>query len=386
MQNLIIGEDCNYNPAFASARPYLWASPPAVAEVVRQNDLRGSAVPNFRTKLNPLLIAQSGLRDGRPLLPLRVPWARNVKNVGKSHPAAVQHTMDAKVTNSFREAVLPCIRLVQMMMSIDRMTGLLYILCWCLDIVQDIVLVWIESQTYTMTQQMFSNTAARKEIFPFLVKFWAAKIMISFGVSCVRRFQSGLEKRIKKVMRQKMTVLLLESFSSLDYVTQCNPAVIQQFQEGDRLFYGSVIRRAADVLSIMLYLARVLILCISLATQFRGRDDLVLVPIVLLILGIQACNRWRNPLPGLYLTVELWSSNITRNRKRGAGKTRHHRRRDALRFPYMPAEFRREAVLRNLGPWVTREYTKASNVLMNKPPKELGMKREVSSPYFTAYL
>jgi|SRR5579862_2340930 hypothetical protein len=294
--------------------------------------------------------------------------------------------MNSKVTNGFREAVLPCIRLVQMMMAIDRMAGLLYILCWCLDIVQDIVLVWIDSRTYTMTQQMFSNPAARKEIFPFLVRFWVAKLTISFGVTCVRRFQSGLEKRIKKMMRQKMTVLLLESFASLDYVTQSNPGVIRQFKDGDRIFQGSVIRRAADVLSITMYLARVMLLCVSLATQIRGRDELSLIPVVLLILGIQACNRWRKSLLDVYLTVELWSSNLSRSRNRGAGKTKYHRRRDALRFPYLPAEFRREAVLRNLGPWVTGEYTKASNVLMNKPLKELRMKREVSPPYLTTKL
>jgi len=207
----------------------------------------------------------------------------------------VQHTMDTKITNSFREAVVPCIRLVQMMMSIDRMAGLLYILCWCLDILQDIVLVWIDSRTYTMTQQLFSVPGMRNETLPFLVRFWVAKFAISMGVTAMRRFQSGLEKRIKKVMRQKMTVLLLESFSSLDYVTQCNPGVIRQFKDGDRIFYGSVIRRAADVLSITMYFIRVILLCISLATQVRGKEELFVLPIVLLILGIQAGNRYRIP-------------------------------------------------------------------------------------------
>ena len=135
-----------------------------------------------------------------------------------------------------------------------------------------------------------------------------------------------------------------------------------------------------------MYLARVILLCLSLATQIRGRDELLLIPVVLLILGIQACNRWRKSLLDVYLMVELWSSNVARSRNRGSGKTKYHRRRDALRFPYMPAEFRREAVLRNLGPWVTGEYTKASNVLMNKPLEELRMKREVSSPYLTTKL
>jgi hypothetical protein len=104
-----------------------------------------------------------------------------------------------------------------------------------------------------------------------------------------------LEKRIKKVMRQKMTVLLLESFSSLDYVTQCNPGVIRQFKDGERIFHGSVIRRAADVLSITMYFIRVILLCISLATQVRGKEELFILPIVLLILGIQAGNRYRIP-------------------------------------------------------------------------------------------
>lgn len=140
---------------------------------------------------------------------------------------------------------------------------------------------------------MFSIPGVRKEIFPFLVRFWVAKLAISMGVTVMRRFQSGLEKRIKKVMRQKMTVLLLESFSNLDYVTQCNPAVLRQFKEGDHIFYGSVIRRAADILSITMYFVRVILLCISLATQIRGKQELLILPIVLLILGIQACNRYR---------------------------------------------------------------------------------------------
>lgn len=233
------------------------------------------------------------LRDGTLLLPLVLPLDRNVKTVGKSHPAAAQHIMDAKVTNGYREAVLPCIRLVQMMMSIDRMAGLLYIVCWCLDIMQDLVLVWIDSRTYTMTQQMFSNQEPRKEILPFLVRFWVAKFIISMAITVMRRSQSHLEKRIKKVMRQKMTVLLLESFCSLDYVTQCDPAILRQFKEGDRIFFGSVIRRVADVLSIAMYFIRAILLCISLATQIRGRQELFILPIVLLILGIQACNRYR---------------------------------------------------------------------------------------------
>lgn len=68
---------------------------------------------------------------------------------------------------------------------------------------------------------------------------------------------------------------------------------------------------------------------------------------------------------------------MSRSRKRGGGKTGFHRRRDALRFPFVPPEFRREAVLRNLGPWVTREYTRASNALMGIPLKDIRMKREV---------
>lgn len=58
--------------------------------------------------------------------------------------------------------------------------------------------------------------------------------------------------------------------------------------------------------------------------------------------------------------------------RRGNSKSKQHRRRNVLSFPYLEEEFRREAILRRLGPWIRSEYKKASNALMlrkRKPEK-----------------
>jgi hypothetical protein len=200
---------------------------------------------------------------------------------------------DSKAIPLFRDAVVPCVRLVQMMMSIDNRAGLLFLICWVLDIFQDITTVWIDSRTYTLTQQLFTHAVPQDEVRPLLIKLWAAKFMLCVASTGMRRFQSRVERRIKKKLRMKMTLLLIDSFSSLDYMSQNNPGTIRAFEDAQHLLNGSIINRATDILNIVMHTLRILLLCISFASQIRGREELMVLPVLAMVLGVGAFNRYR---------------------------------------------------------------------------------------------
>lgn len=203
---------------------------------------------------------------------------------------------DSKTLSLVREVVVPCIRLVQMMLSIDSNAGLLFLICWVTDLFQDILLVWVDSRTYTMIQQLFTNAGPRDKVPTLLITLWAAKFFLAFASTATRRFQSRIEKRIKKKLRMKMALLLIDSYSSLDYVSQNNPETIRVFDDAQSLLNGSIINRSTDVLNILMHSLKIVLLCISFASQIRGRQELMMLPVVSLVLLVGAFNRYRTSL------------------------------------------------------------------------------------------
>lgn len=271
--------------------------------------------------------------------------------------------MKSAAASNLREIITPCVRLVNIMLSIDNKLGILIIICWLFGMVQEVVLVWIESQTRTALQQLLMNVEPRENLFPRLIRLWGQKLaFLTFFTGC-RWFQRDFERRIKKKMREKMTLLLLDSFCSLDFVTQSNGAVIREFSQADELIQGSIIRRVKNILDVMCYSGRFVFVCISLAIQTRRRGELILLPVLAMVVGLEALilhSTWISV--GLHL--EQGSKQADRQTRRNGGKTRNHRRRNDLRFPFKNLPLNREIVLRGLGSWIISEYKKASEAIM----------------------
>src|SRR5271156_4491432 len=126
--------------------------------------------------------------------------------------------MDVKLPASIREIVVPCVRLIKLMMEIDRTASFLILLTWVLSTVQQMLDISLETRITTHTYRFLTNTAPYAEIFGPLVRLWILKGILGIAQTTNFHYQDTLVRKIKKKMKQKMNLLLLDSFFRLDYV------------------------------------------------------------------------------------------------------------------------------------------------------------------------
>jgi len=173
------------------------------------------------------------------------------------------------------------------MYDVDKTIGVIILVCWLIDMLQDILLVWIDSRTAIVVQQLFAQSVSKDQLFPILLKLFVAKVALCLFMVGVQRLRRDSEVKIKKKLRVTMTVMLIDSFCSLDLATQNDPTVVRDFQESQGLFYCSVVNRTNDVLTIVLCVARILFLLGSLVMQTRGREELMVLPIVATLFAVE---------------------------------------------------------------------------------------------------
>lgn len=155
-------------------------------------------------------------------------------------------------------------------------------------------MVWIDSRAATAVQQLFAQSVSKEQLFPSLLKLFIAKVGLCLFMGGVQRLRRDSEIKIKKKLRVTMTVMLIESFCSLDLVTQNDPTVVRDFQEVQHLFYSSVVNRTNDVLTIILCVARILFLLGSLVMQTQRREEFMLLPILATLFGVECFILHRN--------------------------------------------------------------------------------------------
>jgi hypothetical protein len=135
------------------------------------------------------------------------------------------------------EIVTPCIRVIKLMLSVDTTLGILLLVCWVFRVFENIAEIWVESRIHTAFIQLVTNAAPRKDLFQKILRYLAVKLVIVFSQAAVTRLMRYTERQIKKRMRLKMTVLLIDSFCSLDFVTQTDPDIVREFTQANALFY-----------------------------------------------------------------------------------------------------------------------------------------------------
>lgn len=191
-----------------------------------------------------------------------------------------------------REVVIPCLRLIALMMSIDKRIGLVISLSWIFDAGRNVMFIWLDSQLHSLTYQFFSRSAPREIVFASIVKMLLAKFLLTWILTAVQYVREELVLRIKKRLRQQMTLALLESFDSLDFVTQNNAKVIQDFQEAKKVCQLSVGDRISTIFQMLQLAIGTASLFLSVVIQARNIHGFRVLASFVLLLGLEWTTRY----------------------------------------------------------------------------------------------
>jgi len=188
----------------------------------------------------------------------------------------------------FKESVVGCLRLVQLMYTTDKKIGLIIISCCLVNSVHELFMVWVDSSIRTALQQLLAANGSREELRRHFIQLVIANLALSTCAVFVQRWRRQSEAKIKKKLCVAMTIKLLNSFCSLDFVTSNDPLVLKDFQTSRNLLPCSILSRANEVLMILLCMLKIILLLGSLLTQIRGREELMLLPLVAVLFGIES--------------------------------------------------------------------------------------------------
>lgn len=189
--------------------------------------------------------------------------------------------------SSLPEPIKACLRFVLEMLSVDRTVGITMVLCWLVQLLSDVFLVGINARGRTAIQQLLSDAVPRSQLMPLLTNLFIMKISLTTLSVGVENLATASETKIKKKMRMNFTVRLIESFSSLDFVTQSDPSVYKEFELAHHILNDSVIAKPREIIFAIEMLTKILLLLGSLLLQIRGKDEFILLLVVALLFGIQ---------------------------------------------------------------------------------------------------
>jgi len=157
--------------------------------------------------------------------------------------------------------LLPCGRIIKLMISADPRVAAVVIVCRFYDLFDDVLQVWLDSITYTAIQQLFISSIPHDETTRFLTQMLAAKVVSAFASVIMTRILLNKERLLKKKMRMKMTEMLWTSFYSLDFATQSDTRILRDFTTAEGLFKRSVIRTCTDIMEIIEAVGKVIVYC-----------------------------------------------------------------------------------------------------------------------------
>ena len=187
-----------------------------------------------------------------------------------------------------KECIIPCVQLLKLVYATDKAIGLVIFLCLLLDTVQEVPYVWVEAQTHTCLQQFLMQSAPKQIVLPRLIKLLIAKSVFVFISMRLERVHKRLEAKIKKRLRIKLTIKLLKSFYNLDFETQSDPLVIEEFQSASKLYGSSILRITNQIFDMLKSAAKIISLLVALLMQFRNKEQISLFPIIVTVVGIEA--------------------------------------------------------------------------------------------------
>jgi len=190
--------------------------------------------------------------------------------------------MATKPNGTISELVVPTIRLLQLITSIEKTNATIVLLCWTFYTIQEMGFIWLNSQITTCTYQLLTGVIPRHQALALLIRLCGAKLLLTTTHSAVELYRTYTEGEVKKRLKKKMTLLLLESFLRLDYSTQCNAQVMRDFTSARGIVNGSIVRTIEDIMRLVVYILRAVIICFSFALQLCDRRRLSALPFIVL--------------------------------------------------------------------------------------------------------
>jgi hypothetical protein len=128
----------------------------------------------------------------------------------------------------------------------------------------------------------------RNQALSIFIRLCGTKLILTIISSALSQYRNYTEGKIKKRLRQKMTLLLLESFLSLDYSTQNNAMIMRDFTSASTLVNGSIIGHIAEIMRLLAYSLRAVIICFSFASQIHHQERSTALPFIGIWLLIDA--------------------------------------------------------------------------------------------------
>lgn len=197
--------------------------------------------------------------------------------------------MVAKPNGTVRDLFVPTIGLFWLITSIDKTNSILVLLCWAFYTIQEMGFIWLNSQITTCTYQLLTAVIPRRQALPVLIRLCGAKVILSTTHSAIALYRRYTERQIKRKLKKKMTLLLLEAFLRLNYPTQCNAQVMRDFMSARGIVNGPIVRTLEDIMRLVVYVLRAVIICFSFALQLCDRERLAALPFIVLWLFVDLC-------------------------------------------------------------------------------------------------
>jgi len=191
--------------------------------------------------------------------------------------------MDGKKTNTtdlLKEMLVYAFRLVMLMTSIDKMNSIIILACWAIYTVLELGFIYLNAEIMTSTYELLTSVTPRNQALKTIIGLCGTKLILTTTCSTIEQFRNFTERKFTKRLRKKMTLLLLESFTALDYTTQCNAQVIRDFSSSRTFLNSSIIRSLQEIMKLLAYSLKAAIIAFSLAGQIRNRERLVTLPYI----------------------------------------------------------------------------------------------------------